>query len=163
MKILVTGGLGFIGSHTVVELQNEGYEVVIIDNLSSINTSRPPLSTESTAAVTKCLADLPHGVQKMSEVFAGKVQTSSNLAEVRSSETFVEIHVSNRSFLESDMEQTQNYCIETGRTANAEVSVRDGYPGWEPRDQSPLLGQTVAAFEANGLTPKVEVVHAGLE
>lgn len=32
-KILVTGGLGFIGSHTVVELQNEGFEVVIIDNL----------------------------------------------------------------------------------------------------------------------------------
>jgi UDP-glucose 4-epimerase len=37
MKILVTGGLGFIGSHTVVELQNEGFEVVIVDNLS--NTS----------------------------------------------------------------------------------------------------------------------------
>ncbi|RTY87509.1 UDP-glucose 4-epimerase GalE [Flavobacterium sp. GT3R68] len=35
MKIVVTGGLGFIGSHTVVELQNEGYEVVIVDNLSN--------------------------------------------------------------------------------------------------------------------------------
>ena len=34
-KIVVTGGLGFIGSHTVVELQNEGYEVIIIDNLSN--------------------------------------------------------------------------------------------------------------------------------
>ena len=34
-KILVTGGLGFIGSHTVVELQNNGYEVVIIDDLSN--------------------------------------------------------------------------------------------------------------------------------
>jgi UDP-glucose 4-epimerase len=34
-RILVTGGLGFIGSHTVVELQNRGYEVVIIDNLSN--------------------------------------------------------------------------------------------------------------------------------
>lgn len=34
-KVLVTGGLGFIGSHTVVELQNEGYEVVIIDNCSN--------------------------------------------------------------------------------------------------------------------------------
>ncbi|WP_435134601.1 UDP-glucose 4-epimerase GalE [Formosa sp. A9] len=34
-KVLVTGGLGFIGSHTVVELQNEGFEVVIIDNLSN--------------------------------------------------------------------------------------------------------------------------------
>ncbi|WP_035668753.1 UDP-glucose 4-epimerase GalE [Flavobacterium sp. 83] len=35
MKIVVTGGLGFIGSHTVVELQNEGFEVIIIDNLSN--------------------------------------------------------------------------------------------------------------------------------
>ena len=35
MKIVVTGGLGFIGSHTVVELQNEGFEVVIVDNLSN--------------------------------------------------------------------------------------------------------------------------------
>tara|TARA_R110002049_G_scaffold14886_3_gene61939 strand:- start:2107 stop:3123 length:1017 start_codon:yes stop_codon:yes gene_type:complete len=35
MKILVTGGLGFIGSHTVVELQNEGFDVVIIDDLSN--------------------------------------------------------------------------------------------------------------------------------
>lgn len=35
MKILVTGGLGFIGSHTVVELQNGGFEVVIIDDLSN--------------------------------------------------------------------------------------------------------------------------------
>jgi len=34
-KILVTGGLGFIGSHTVVALQQEGFEVVIIDNLSN--------------------------------------------------------------------------------------------------------------------------------
>ena len=35
MKILVTGGLGFIGSHTAVELQNSGYEVVIIDDCSN--------------------------------------------------------------------------------------------------------------------------------
>ena len=34
-KILVTGGLGFIGSHTVVELHNEGFEVIIIDDLSN--------------------------------------------------------------------------------------------------------------------------------
>jgi UDP-glucose 4-epimerase len=35
MKVLVTGGLGFIGSHTVVELYNAGFEAVIIDNLSN--------------------------------------------------------------------------------------------------------------------------------
>lgn len=48
-KILVTGGLGFIGSHTVVALQEKGYEVVIIDNLS--NSSLDVLS--GITAITK--------------------------------------------------------------------------------------------------------------
>ncbi|MDR1370796.1 MAG: UDP-glucose 4-epimerase GalE [Dysgonamonadaceae bacterium] len=34
-RILVTGGTGYIGSHTAVELQNNGYEVIIVDNLSN--------------------------------------------------------------------------------------------------------------------------------
>jgi UDP-glucose 4-epimerase len=37
MKILVTGGTGYIGSHTVVELQLKGYEVIVVDNLSNSN------------------------------------------------------------------------------------------------------------------------------
>ena len=36
-RILVTGGTGYIGSHTVVELQNSGYEVIIVDNLSNLS------------------------------------------------------------------------------------------------------------------------------
>ena len=48
MKILVTGGLGYIGSHTVVELQNKDYEVVIIDNLSNSSIS----VLEGIAAIT---------------------------------------------------------------------------------------------------------------
>ena len=39
MKILVTGGTGFIGSHTVVELLNQNHEVVIIDNLCNSSES----------------------------------------------------------------------------------------------------------------------------
>lgn len=37
MKVFVTGGTGYIGSHTVVELQQNGYEVVIVDNLCNSN------------------------------------------------------------------------------------------------------------------------------
>ena len=37
MKIFVTGGTGYIGSHTVVELQQNGYDVVIVDNLCNSN------------------------------------------------------------------------------------------------------------------------------
>ena len=36
-KILVTGGAGYIGSHTTVELQKAGYDVVVLDNLSNSN------------------------------------------------------------------------------------------------------------------------------
>ena len=47
-RILVTGGLGFIGSHTVVELQNEGFEVVIIDNLANTRATVLDAITEIT-------------------------------------------------------------------------------------------------------------------
>lgn len=72
-RILVTGGTGYIGSHTVVELQNAGYPVVIIDNLS--NSSRDVLDgiecitglrpdfveadCTDMAALTKLFADYP--------------------------------------------------------------------------------------------------------
>ena len=47
-KVLVTGGTGYIGSHTVVELQEKGYEVIIVDNLSN---SRPEV-LDNIAAIT---------------------------------------------------------------------------------------------------------------
>ena len=39
MNILLTGGLGYIGSHTAVELLNKGHDVVVIDNLSNSKRS----------------------------------------------------------------------------------------------------------------------------
>lgn len=39
MKILVTGGAGFIGSHTVVSLEEAGYEAVILDDFSNSDKS----------------------------------------------------------------------------------------------------------------------------
>jgi NAD(P)-dependent dehydrogenase (short-subunit alcohol dehydrogenase family) len=50
-RILVTGGTGYIGSHTVVELQNSGYEVVIVDNLSNSRADVvDSVNTKATAA-----------------------------------------------------------------------------------------------------------------
>lgn len=48
MRILVTGGAGYIGSHTVVELQNAGYDVVVVDNLANASEK----SLERVAKIT---------------------------------------------------------------------------------------------------------------
>jgi UDP-glucose 4-epimerase len=60
-KILVTGGTGYIGAHTVVELQNNGYEVVIVDNLSNsdikILTQIETITGKKTAFVKLDLRD----------------------------------------------------------------------------------------------------------
>ena len=48
MNVLVTGGTGYIGSHTCVELLNEGYGVVVIDNLCNSN----PKSLDRVKALT---------------------------------------------------------------------------------------------------------------
>lgn len=52
-KILVTGGTGYIGSHTVVELQLAGYEVVVVDNLSNS-------SIDSLSGIEKITGVQPH-------------------------------------------------------------------------------------------------------
>ena len=51
MDILVTGGAGYIGSHTCVELLNAGYGVVVVDNLCNAN----PKALDRVKKITPCL------------------------------------------------------------------------------------------------------------
>lgn len=53
MAVLVTGGAGFIGSHTVVELQNAGYEVVVVDNLCNSSSKSLERVEEITGKAVK--------------------------------------------------------------------------------------------------------------
>ncbi|HTE21170.1 MAG TPA: hypothetical protein VK689_22625, partial [Armatimonadota bacterium] len=122
------------------------------------------LSAEASGRVLRLLDQLPHGVQRMSEVFPGKVETSSNLAEVQTLPAFILIGTSSRSFVEAELDRVQARIAALGKQASAAVEVRDGYPGWEPDPESRLLRTAEAVYgQVFGVPPEVEVIHAGLE
>jgi dipeptidase D len=119
---------------------------------------------EEGARVLQLLDDLPHGVLAMSEVFPGKVETSSNLAMVRSEGGELEIATSSRSFLDEELAKVQERIRACGEASGARVEMRDGYGGWEPDPGSRLLQTAVAVYErVFGTSPEVQVIHAGLE
>ena len=70
MKILVTGGAGFIGSHTIIELQNAGHEPIAFDNLCNAS----PVVFDRIEAITGKPVEFVEGdirdEKKLSEVFA---------------------------------------------------------------------------------------------
>jgi dipeptidase D len=126
--------------------------------------SHSMLDASSTEKALGLLRELPHGVWKMSERYPGKVETSANLAEVTTRPEELALHVSSRSFLARELAAAQQRVQELGQRYGAAIEVRDGYPGWEPRADSPLQKVAAAVFtRVDGKAPKVEVVHAGLE
>lgn len=129
---------------------------------TAMGTTR--LNLESTRTALALLRELPHGVHQMSQAFPGKVETSCNLAEAVLGTSSFELHVSNRSFLAAELAAAQERVAAVARRHGADIEVRDGYPGWEPRQESPLRTATEAAFlKVRGEPARVEVVHAGLE
>ena len=70
MKVLVTGGLGFIGSHTVVELLNEGHDVVVVDDLYNSSLDVVDKINEITGREFVLYTDNVCDYSKMDEIFS---------------------------------------------------------------------------------------------
>ena len=110
----------------------------------------------------------PHGMTAMSKTMPGLVETSTNLASVKMKEdekgAFVEINTSQRSSIESKKHDIKQMVECALALACDEVTHGDGYPGWAPNPQSPLLEVTKKAYaDLFAAEPKVLAIHAGLE
>jgi dipeptidase D len=122
------------------------------------------LTADADSRLLTLLDDLSHGVCAMSDLIPGKVETSTNLAVVQTTDEEVEVATSSRSFLAEGLAEVQAEIQRHGDAAGASPEVRDGYPGWEPNPASPLLQTAVASYtRVFGHVPEVNVVHAGLE
>jgi dipeptidase D len=110
------------------------------------------------------LFSLPHGVIAMHPEMEGLVETSTNLAVIHTFDAKAEIICSTRSSVASALEAARGVLSSLSDLAGAEILLEDGYPGWKPNLQSPLLQtlkdvyQSMFAQEAH-----ISAIHAGLE
>lgn len=123
-----------------------------------------PLSPDSQKILINLLLTLPHGVLAMHPEIDDLVETSTNLAIIHTHQDQAEIVCSSRSSVASALEATRNMICALGEIVAAETKQPEGYPGWAPNLQSPLLKTLKEVYQkVFQKEPKVEAVHAGLE
>ena len=141
------------------------------DFTMSLETTETPdfyIPQEDSERLIQALYACPHGMMAMSKTMPGLVETSTNLASVKMKEdekgAFVEINTSQRSSIESKKHDLKQMVECALALACDEVTHGDGYPGWAPNPQSPLLEVTKKAYQdLFAAEPKVLAIHAGLE
>lgn len=151
-------------------------EAVYLDNNPamhcSLQTTALPqkvMSARDTLRLLAALNTCPHGMIRMSEDIPDLVETSTNLASVKTKQEpdgrpFIEINTSQRSSVESEKHRIKRLVENALSLACDEVTHGDGYPGWAPNVQSPLLHTAVESYKRLfGEEPKVLAIHAGLE
>lgn len=134
--------------------------------IESIETENPlQLMDEKTqSTLLNSLYACPHGVIAMSASIPNFVETSTNLASVRTKENAIEITTSQRSSVESAKHDAANIVVSVFNLAGGKSVHSDGYPGWTPNPDSEILEiSKVAYLRLYGKSPKVLAIHAGLE
>ena len=110
------------------------------------------------------LCECPHGMIAMSKDMPGLVETSTNLASIKMREGYIEVNTSQRSSIEASKHHLKWAVEQALSLACDEVTHGDGYPGWTPNVQSPLLEITKQAYvNLFKQQPQVLAIHAGLE
>jgi len=106
----------------------------------------------------------PHGVIAMTADMPGLVETSTNLASVKTLDDTIFIQTSQRSSIESSKDDMAAMVASVFKLAGANVSHGDGYPGWKPNLNSELLGVMRKTYKKLfNKEPLVLAIHAGLE
>lgn len=132
--------------------------------VEEVSSGPDPLAAESQAKVLGLLLGFPHGVLAMSQEMPGLVETSNNLAVVRTSDDEMRISLSSRSSIMSALQATRDAIRAMAEMVGAKVEQGGGYPAWTPNLQSPLLKTVKQVYkELFGKEAEVKAIHAGLE
>jgi len=115
-------------------------------------------------AITKALAAMPHGVIKMSADIPGLVETSTNLAIIRTEKTKVVVTTSQRSSVASEIDELLHSVYAIITLAGGKTQHTEGYPGWKPNMDSGILKVCKTTYKnLYAKEPEIKAIHAGLE
>ncbi|MDR3705911.1 MAG: aminoacyl-histidine dipeptidase [Paludibacteraceae bacterium] len=114
--------------------------------------------------LVRALLDCPHGVIEMNESISTLVETSTNLAAIKTTDKGVFIETSQRSASELKKKEISTIVGHTFASIGARVTFGKNYPGWEPNFDSSILKKSESIYTAVfHQKPIVKVIHAGLE
>ncbi len=162
--------LRILFNHYTATLENEigDIEKDLHLELESADMPAHILPQAQAKRLIQALYACPHGMMAMSKTMPGLVETSTNLASVKMREdaqgVYIEVNTSQRSSVESKKHALKQMVECALGLACDEVMHGDGYPGWNPNPQSPLLAVTRRAYtDLFHAEPQVLAIHAGLE
>lgn len=121
-------------------------------------------SKSALTSVIELLGNLPTGVFTMLEGYKNTVESSSNLAIVKTTDEKITVQISLRSSIESRLKEIEDLIIKEAEKVNAVCTIGASYPEWEYRPESNLRKAALAVYEdVFGAKMEVAVIHAGLE
>lgn len=132
--------------------------------LVKIETPKTLIDLETTINLADAVRACPNGVIRMSDSVPGLVETSTNLAIVKSENGVIYLQCLMRSSVDSARESLKGSMESVFRMANAKSEFTGAYPGWKPNMDSPILKEMQQVYKnLYGNIPEIKAIHAGLE
>lgn len=132
--------------------------------IESAEKSEFVIDSDTQMRLLNSLYACPHGVIAMTADMPGLVETSTNLASVKTLDNKILVQTSQRSSVESSKDDIASMVESVFRLAGADVSHGEGYPGWKPNLNSELVKVMRKTYQKLfNREPLVLAIHAGLE
>ena len=110
------------------------------------------------------VAAFPNGVIAFDKNMPEVVETSSNLAIIKSMDNTIEIAILTRSAADAERDKAAAAIADVFKNKGAQTAHHGAYPGWKPNVNSPILATMKEVYNQHfGKVPEVKVIHAGLE
>jgi dipeptidase D len=150
--------------NSIVKAENATIEPNLSVSVDLVNKPEYVMDEKTQTNLLNALHAVPHGVIKMSPDIPGLVETSTNLAVVQTENNAVKIVTSQRSSVQTEIDDIADVVSSVFELAGAEVNIGDGYPGWKPNVNSDILKIFKNSYrELYGKDAEIKAIHAGLE